>query len=97
MPRQGQSFNEYLDGYKEDASPEDLAEFAAKLEHFELVSSLIERRKELHMSQTELAATSGLSQPEISRIESGATNPTVGTLVKLARGLGSRIRLDPKD
>lgn len=97
MARRGQPFNEYLDDYKKTATPEDLAEFSGKLEHFELVNSLIERRKDLHMSQTDLADTSGLSQPEISRIESGATNPTVGTLVKLARGLQSRIRLDPND
>lgn len=93
MARQGQSFNEYLDSYKKNASPEDLARYEAKVEHFELVNQLIERRKELNLSQVELATVTGISQPEISRIESGAANPTIDTLHRIAGGLKRRIRI----
>jgi predicted transcriptional regulator len=40
------------------------------------------------LSQEELAARTGLHTSEISRLERGAREPRLGTIVKLARGLG---------
>ncbi|HEX5291448.1 MAG TPA: helix-turn-helix transcriptional regulator [Streptosporangiaceae bacterium] len=47
------------------------------------------------ISQRVLAEASGIPQPEISRIESGAGNPTESTLQRLAAALGQRLILAP--
>lgn len=48
---------------------------------------VIERRKELGMTQGELADAIGTSQAQVWRIESGQFNPTAKTLTRLERAL----------
>lgn len=51
-----------------------------------------ERRKELRMSQQELAEKSGVSRATISGLENGSiTVTTTETLLKIARALGRRV------
>ena len=53
------------------------------------VSSILKkRRKELGLTQAELAKKSGVSQQAISFIESGRNTPSEGTLRLLASALG---------
>lgn len=52
-----------------------------------LIQRLIERRNELHLSQEQLANIIGMKQPAIARLESGVSNTTVGTLLKVADAL----------
>lgn len=56
---------------------------------------LAHQRRSRGLSQRELAARSGVDQADISRIERGALSPTTTTLDKLARALGSRLRIEP--
>jgi len=44
-------------------------------------------RSARELSQEELARRTGLHASEISRLERGAREPRLGTIVKLARGL----------
>ena len=48
------------------------------------------------LSQKQLAAATGIDQSDISKIERGITNPSVGTLERIAKALGGRltIRID---
>jgi len=62
-------------------------------EEFSLASQLIESRREGKLSQRDLAKLSGVPQSEISRIETGASNPTYATITALLRPLGKRIQL----
>jgi transcriptional regulator with XRE-family HTH domain len=54
------------------------------------------------MSQRELAVSIGVPRPWITKIETGITQPTAGSLMRLAAGLGVTVaelldsRLDPK-
>ncbi|WP_458040551.1 MULTISPECIES: helix-turn-helix domain-containing protein [Bacteria] len=48
------------------------------------------------MSQPALSAVTGIQQSEISRIESGAANPTVATISKLADALDLKLSLTPQ-
>ena len=51
-------------------------------------------RQQTGMSQTELAARTGMSAPNISRIEnSPSQNMTLGTLVRLAKALGCDVEI----
>ena len=48
-------------------------------------------RRALGWSQTRLAEEVGTSQPRIAELEAGAGNPTLRTLTKLARALGTEV------
>jgi transcriptional regulator with XRE-family HTH domain len=48
---------------------------------------VVERRKELGMTQLQLADAMGTSQSQVWRIESGHFNPTAKTLTRLERAL----------
>lgn len=50
--------------------------------------AVVERRRELGMTQEELAERLGSSQSQVWRIESGHANPTASTLSKLEEVLG---------
>ncbi|MFI0937565.1 helix-turn-helix domain-containing protein [Streptomyces sp. NPDC021020] len=58
-----------------------------------------DRRAELGLSQTDLADRCGMKQPQISRLETGGTVPTLPLLRRLARALDSdlTISLTPHD
>jgi len=51
------------------------------------------RRKELGMSQSELASKSGIQQANISRIERGQTNITINQLKRIANALDANIKI----
>ncbi len=51
-----------------------------------------ECRLKAHMSQEELAGTSGLARPTISKIETGETTPSALSKQKIADALGFKVR-----
>lgn len=50
-------------------------------------------RENVHLTQAELAARAGTSQPAISRYEAGTSSPSVATLDRLLAALGARLEL----
>ena len=58
-----------------------------------LIIKMINRRKELNISQRDLAFISGIKQPMIARIERLSVIPRIDTLVILARALNLRLDL----
>jgi len=52
-----------------------------------LAERIKERRKQLNLSQAELAALAGMSQMQISRYESGSSEPNANAFTRLARAL----------
>jgi ribosome-binding protein aMBF1 (putative translation factor) len=59
---------------------------------FELGHVVAARRAERGLTQAQLAAQSGVPQPEISKIEASKANPTAATLRKLGEPLGLELR-----
>lgn len=51
------------------------------------------RRKQLGITQRELADAIGVRQSVVSRVETGGTNPTLELLEDLARGLGASLKV----
>jgi transcriptional regulator with XRE-family HTH domain len=51
-------------------------------------------RRRAGMSQNELAERAGTSQPSIARLEKGQVSPTVITLDRVARALGTELVID---
>ncbi len=64
-------------------------EFQARIA---LQQQLIQMRKAEHMTQTDVARATGLSQQAVSRIEKG-TGATIQSLIKYLTGIGYGIEL----
>jgi DNA-binding XRE family transcriptional regulator len=77
----------------QDEGPQAVRELDQFREEFSLASQLIESRREGKLSQRQLAKLSGVPQSEISRIETGTSNPTYATITALLRPLGKRLQL----
>jgi transcriptional regulator with XRE-family HTH domain len=56
-----------------------------------LVAVLVARRRELGLSQTEVAARMGTSQSAVARLESGAGDVRLTTLERYAAAIGGRL------
>jgi transcriptional regulator with XRE-family HTH domain len=50
-----------------------------------------DRRTELGLTQAELAAKAGMTQPQLSRLEAGGATPTVPLLIRLAAALDAEL------
>ena len=61
------------------------------------ISCLDEYRKELGLTQSELGKRAGISQPNITRFESGNYNPSLEFLVKIAGAMGKKVKVTLED
>jgi len=62
--------------------------------HEEIRELIINTRCFLDITQSQLAEKSGISQPDICKIESGDLQPDIATLKKIADALGKRLVVD---
>ena len=53
---------------------------------------IVQLREEQNMKQIELATAVNIEDSALRRIESGRTNPTIKTLMRIAVGLGIEFR-----
>ncbi len=84
------------DSYEKIARrPRDSAEFREGYEEarraFLIGQAVQERRLALGLSQTEVAARAGMTQPALSRLEAGGTVPTIPVLERIAAALGAEL------
>ena len=54
-------------------------------------------RKDLGLTQSELGKRAGISQPNITRFESGNYNPSLEFLVKIAGAMGKKVKVTLED
>lgn len=73
--------------------PEVRKEYEALKPKYDMIRSVIKRRNELQLSQTQLAKIIGKQQPAISRLENGDHNTTINTLFEVANALDLDISL----
>lgn len=77
-------YKDYLNSIDQDAS-EDIEE-AEQLAY--IISTIIDRRKELGLSQRDFAKMCNIPQSSIGRIESCKTIPNISTLINIFKHLG---------
>lgn len=75
-------------------NPEVKAEYDKLQPEYDIIQSMINARVQQNMTQKDLAAKTGITQADISRIEKGIRNPSLNTVKKLARGLGMQLKLE---
>lgn len=84
-------FERYLHGQMKN--PEFQKEWKESELEYRLMMTVLKARSEQHMTQSELAARTGIRQSNISRIEKGQVVPSIATLSKIARGLGKDLEI----
>ncbi len=89
----GTQFNDYLRESREADSPDEASLRKVFREDIALGLQFQRARITRGLTQRQLAQMSGVPQPEISRIEQGAGNPTENTLKRLASALDSKLAL----
>ena len=60
---------------------------------FSIIQAVIDARKASHITQKELSDRTGIAQSDISKLENGNSNPTLGMLKRLADGMGMTVKL----
>ena len=62
-----------------------------------LIEELIKARQEQGISQKKLEELSGVKQPVIARMETGARIPQVSTILRVLKPLGKKLSVVPMD
>jgi ribosome-binding protein aMBF1 (putative translation factor) len=74
--------------------PEAVARYERTRTSIMVGSAVRAARRQAGVSQAELAARAGTSQPSIARLEKGQVSPTVISLDRIARALGTELVID---
>lgn len=70
--------------------------YSENMARMELIEFIVNRRKNLNITQTMLADLSGVSLHTISNLETGKGNPSLETLISIADTLGCELSIDVK-
>lgn len=70
------------------------AEYERLGPEYELAHAIIEARTKAGLTQDQLAKRMKTTQSVIARIEAGGVNPSTKTLARLAKAMGTRLRID---
>lgn len=85
-------FRKYLDEQLKD--PAFKAEWDALQPEFAIMQAMIDARRQSGLTQKQLAERTGIAQGDISKLENGSANPSVRTLLRLADGMGMRLKIE---
>lgn len=91
MSRAGVSFEEIKAEMLHDEAFRQ--EYERLKPRYEVISQIIEARKEKNMTQSDLAKLMGTQKSNISRLESGNYNPSLDFLIRIAGCLGKELQI----
>ena len=61
---------------------------------FSVMQAMIDARKSAGLTQKQLSEKTGITQADISKLESGNANPSLRTLQRLASGMGMKVKIE---
>ena len=85
-------FDDFLQEQLQD--PEFKKEDEALQPEYDIIQAMIDARNKEGLTQKELSERTGITQADISRIENGTRNPSLGMVKRLAHGLGMRLKIE---
>ena len=91
MNKAGVKFEEIHNRLMKD--DEFKAEYEKLKPRYELIAQIIDTRSRLNITQEELAQRVGTQKSNISRFESGAYNPSLDFVTKVAKSLGKEVHI----
>ena len=74
--------------------PEFRKEYEKIQPELDIKRALMQARIQSGMTQMQLSEASGLSQADISRLENGTRNPSLGLLKRLAEAMNSTLKIE---
>lgn len=75
-------------------TPQEIADSKLRVS---LIDEIIKAREQEGITQKQLEELSGVKQPLISRLERGATDPQLSTILKILGSLGKTLQIVPLD
>ena len=85
-------FNNYLDKQLQDKEFKE--EWETLEPEFSVMQAMIDARKSAGLTQKQLSEKTGITQADISKLESGNANPSLRTLQRLASGMGMKVKIE---
>lgn len=82
----------YLDKQLQDKEFKE--EWEALEPEFSVMQAMIDARKSAGLTQKQLSEKTGITQADISKLESGNANPSLRTLQRLASGMGMKVKIE---
>ena len=77
-------------------NPEFAKAYEIIKEEYDLISAAVSERKELNLTQGDIAKLTGLKQQVVSRIERIEHTPTLRSFLKYLDGMGLELKLEKK-
>ncbi|MBR0316630.1 MAG: helix-turn-helix transcriptional regulator [Synergistaceae bacterium] len=59
-----------------------------------IIQAFIKARKFSGLTQKQLSEKTGITQPDISKLENGNANPSLRTLKRLANAMGMKLKIE---
>ncbi len=75
-------------------NPDFKKEYDALEPEFNIIRAMIDARKNSELTQKELSKRTGISQGDISKLETGNANPTLAVLKRLADGMNMTLKVE---
>lgn len=85
-------FRDYLN--EQLKNPEFKKEWDDLEPEYNTIQAMIDARKKCNITQKELAEKTGITQADISRIETGNGNPTLSVLKRIAEGMDMILKIE---
>lgn len=74
--------------------PEFRKEYEALQPEMEITRAILDARMRSGLTQKELSVKSGISQADISRLETGTRNPSIALLKRLADAMDTYLKIE---
>jgi DNA-binding XRE family transcriptional regulator len=75
-------------------TPEDLAEIEQYKQYYLASQQFTSTRRQLRLTQAEVAARAGLPRSTVAKVESGMRNARLSTLMAMARAMGKTLKIE---
>ena len=63
-------------------------------DEYQIIENIVKARIEAHMTQTQLSEVTGITQSDISTIETGIGNPSLNTFRMIAHAFGKKLKIE---
>lgn len=82
-----------LNALNKDITSEERKIIEAEKKYYQIVIALRKKRQKLGLTQEQLALKSNLPRTTVTKVESGARNATLQTLMAIASAMGKNLEL----
>ena len=86
------TFEDFFEEQMKDS--EFVKEYQEIQPELDIIRAIVDARIEKNLTQKQLAERTGINQADISKLENGTRNPTIGLLKRLAEGLDMVLKIE---